>query len=144
MMREEFERIAGAEISVPLYEDIEKHYEKECRKKIVDKREYIGRIYGYKNSAKSIAAKHALFIIRRNRDDHKGFSWATPERLYEMDELLIDRVTVMARTSVLGCRAKLDWHFDLYEARLNGRKAFVGEAESPAEDPFPRKEARHD
>jgi hypothetical protein len=123
MMKEEFERIAGAEISSSLYEDIERDYAKSNE----DKYEFIGRIFGYKNTTKSIAIKYAQYIIRENRHALRGNPSATPEKLRGMDELLIARVTWLAGTESWGKRVK-KWEFDLLNARLNGKKAFVWEA----------------
>ncbi|MDR0719467.1 MAG: hypothetical protein LBF78_07510 [Treponema sp.] len=53
MMLEEFEKIAGAEISGNLYERIERIYSRGSE----DKHAFIGRIFGYKNTTKSIAVK---------------------------------------------------------------------------------------
>ncbi|MDR0374123.1 MAG: hypothetical protein LBH85_00140 [Treponema sp.] len=55
MMREEFERIAGVEISSALYESIELRYARGRE----DKYEFVRRIFGDKNTAKSVAVKYA-------------------------------------------------------------------------------------
>ncbi|MDR0719466.1 MAG: hypothetical protein LBF78_07505 [Treponema sp.] len=55
-----------------------------------------------------------------------------------MDECLIDYVAYLARSQPWGGRIIKKWDFDLYKARLNGKKVFVwetpeGEAEARAE-----------
>jgi hypothetical protein len=121
MMREEFEKIAGAEISSNLYENIERLYARGNE----DKFGFIGRVFGYKNTTKSIAVKYALYLIRDNRDAFG--SKASPERLREMDESLIDYVTWLAGTESWGKRVR-KWEFDLFGAKLGGKKAFVWES----------------
>jgi hypothetical protein len=88
MLKEEFEKIAGAEISGNLYESIEHCYMRSRE----DKHEFIARNFGNKNTAKSIAVKHAQYLIGDNRKALRGNPSATPEKLRNMDELLIDRV----------------------------------------------------
>jgi hypothetical protein len=123
MMQEEFEKIAGAEISSNLYQSIEQRY----RKSREDKYEFVGRIFGNENTTKSIAVKYAQFLIRENREALCRRSPSPePERLRAMDECLIDYVTQLAKTECWGKYIK-KWEFDLFKAWLNGRKAFVWE-----------------
>jgi hypothetical protein len=92
-----------------------------------DKYEFVGRIFGNKNTAKSIAVKYAQYLIRRNREALYRLSPSPElERLRAMDECLIDYVTRLAKTESWGKYNK-KWEFDLFCARLNGRKAFVRE-----------------
>jgi hypothetical protein len=118
MMQDEFEKIAGAEISSCLYESIERCYAERGE----DKREFIGRIFGYKNTAKSIAVKYALYLISNNRSALEGS--AGTERLRFMDECIIDHVTWLAWNESWGKSVK-KWKFDLFKAKLGGKKAFV-------------------
>jgi hypothetical protein len=124
MLKEEFEKIAGAEISLNLYEDIERFYAGTNE----DKYEFIGRMFGNKNTAKSIAVKYARFIIDDNRKALRGNPSATPERLRNLDRLLINHVEWLAKTEPWNGRVIKKWEFDLFNARLNGKKVFVWEA----------------
>jgi hypothetical protein len=125
MLKEEFEEIAGAEISMSLYEDIENYYQQDCRKGIVNKHEYIGRIYGCKNTTKSIAVKHALFVVHRNIDSLIGRHPA--ESLRKMAYCLTYWTMVRARSDVRWGRYKYvtKWDFNLFNARLDGKRVFA-------------------
>jgi hypothetical protein len=122
VLKEEFEKIAGAEITVLLYESIERSYVSSNK----DKFEFIGQIFGNKNTRKTIAIKYAQYRIRENRDALRG---TAPERLRKMDECLINHVTQLAKfDEVWGRIITVEkWDFDLLNARLNGKKAFVWE-----------------
>jgi hypothetical protein len=122
MLKEEFEKIAGAEITVPLYESIERRYMSSNK----DKFEFIGQIFGNRNTRKTIAIKYAQYLIRENRNALRG---TAPERLREMDECLIDHVTYLAKfDEVWGKLITVEkWSFGLFNARLDGKKAFVWE-----------------
>jgi hypothetical protein len=119
MMQEEFEKIAGAEITGPLYESIELRYVNSNE----DKFEFIGRIFGNKNTPKTIAIKYAQYLIRNNRNALKG---TAPERLREMDECIIDYVTRLTKFDYVWGRL-ITQDVDLFNARLNGKRAFVWE-----------------
>jgi hypothetical protein len=125
MLKEEFEKIAGAEITVLLYESIERSYVRSNK----DKFEFIGQIFGNKNTKKTIAIKYAQYLILNNRNALRGNPTATPERLRSMDKSLIDYVTRLAKfDEVWGRIITVEtWDFDLLNARLNGKKAFVWE-----------------
>ena len=122
MLKEEFEKIAGAEITVPLYESIELRYANSNE----DKFEFIGRIFGNKNTKKTIAIKYAQYLIRNNRNAFKG---TDPERLREMDYCIIEHVTRLTKfDEVWGRIITVEkWDFDLFNAWLDGKKAFVWE-----------------
>ena len=125
MLKEEFEKIAGAEISGLLYADIEDCYMRSNE----DRFEFIGRIFGNKNTPKTIAIKYAQYLIRNNRNALRGNPSATPERLRYMDKRIIEEVTQLAKFDESWGRLITveKWDFDLFNARLDGKKAFVWE-----------------
>jgi hypothetical protein len=121
MMKEEFEKIAGAKVSLWLYEEIEREYTRENE----DKYAFIGRIFGRKNTTKSVAVKYASLIVHQYIDDLSGRY--PPDRLREMVGTLLYRVNVRVCNDFVNGRYRYvnKWDFDLLNARLNGQKVFA-------------------